>query len=105
MTSDLVPLSVADGAWHGDGGVAVAQVEAQVGLALLQLNGGKVGVVDAGHVEHQTRLGCGADLKLDAQAVERWKVDSFVLGTESFCLASSHTCCWVGSLRCFGRVK
>lgn len=48
MIPDLVLVSVVD-----NGGVVVAQVIAEVGHALLHLNGGEVSVVDPRHVEHQ----------------------------------------------------
>ena len=71
MTSDLVPLSIVDGARHANGRVSAAQVKAQVGLSLLQLHRGKVCVVDPGHVEHQAGLGRCPDLKLNDQPVRR----------------------------------
>ncbi len=69
--SDLVPLSVVDDAWHADGGVAAAQIVAQVSHALLQLDGGEVSVVYSGHVEHQPRGCFCAYLELDDQPEEQ----------------------------------
>ncbi len=69
--SDLVPLSVVDDARHADGGVAAAQIVAQVSHALLQLDGGEVSVVYSGHVEHQPRGCFCAYLELDDQPEEQ----------------------------------
>lgn len=69
--SDLVPLSVIDDARHADGGVAAAQIVAQVSHSLLQLDGGEVSVVDSGHVEHQPRVCLCTYVELNDQPEEQ----------------------------------
>ncbi len=66
-----MPLSVVDDARHADGGVAAAQIVAQVSHSLLQLDGGEVSVVYSGHVEHQPRGCFCAYLELDDQPEEQ----------------------------------
>lgn len=70
-----MPVSVIDDARDADGRVPAAEVVAQVSHSLLHLHCGKVGVVDPGHVKHQTRIGLRPQLELDDQTRTHTETD------------------------------